>query len=198
MLVALFGVAMGAGLVTYADDDDDRKKGYDAYNDPKMAAMMKYSSPVPEHGVLRQLEGDWDQQVKWRMGPEKPWVTSESECENEMILGGRFLRQEIESEDDGMKYNAIAYLGYDSYHRKYVGTWVDNMTTMINRSEGSYDPASKMFTFHGVVPDFETGKNRHFRSTLTLHHKDAMTEQMFEPDAHGVEYLSLEIHYKRD
>ncbi len=196
-LVAMSGIALGAGMVALADDDDNRV-GYDPSSDPKMAAMMKYSKPVPEHGVLRQLEGDWEQQVKWRMGPDKPWTTSVSECENEMVFDGRFLRQEIESKDDGMKYNAVAYLGYDTYHNKYVATWLDNMTTMINRSEGSYDPASRTFTFHGTVPDFETGRNRHFRSTLTIHHKDAMTEQMFEPDTQGVEYLSFEIHYKRD
>ena len=199
MLVALFGVAMGAGLVTYADDDDDRQKGYDAYNDPKMAAMMKYSNPGPEHGVLRQLEGDWDQQVKWRMGPDKPWMTSKSECENEFVLGGRYIQQNIESEEeDGFKYKAIAYIGYDNYKKKYVATWIDNMSTMIGSGEGAYEPTTRTFTFHGTIPDFETGRNKYYRSVLTIHHKDVMTEQVYEPDHAGNEFMSVETHYKRD
>ncbi|HNO76605.1 MAG TPA: DUF1579 family protein [Phycisphaerae bacterium] len=198
-LVAMCGFAFGAALVAHADDDDDKPKGQDPMNDPKMAAIMKYSQPGPEHGALQQLVGDWDQQVKWRMTPDSPWVTSTSECENELVLGGRFVRSTIESkDDDGFEYMAIGYTGFDTYRKKYVATWMDNMTTMINFSDGSYDPTARMFMFLGTTPDFETGKTKHYRSQLTIHHKDAMTEQVFETDANGQEFMSLEIHYKRD
>jgi hypothetical protein len=199
VLVALFGVAMGAGLVTYADDDDDKPKGYDANNDPKMAAMMKYSMPGPEHGVLQQLKGKWEQQVKWRMGADKPWVTSNSKCKNKLVLDGRYIQQTIESEKvDDFKYQAIAYIGYDNYKKKYVATWIDNMSTMIGAGEGTYEPTSNTFTFHGTFPDFETGRIKSYRSVMTIHHKDAMTEQVYEPDDEGNEFMSVETHYKRD
>ncbi len=199
-LVAICGVALGAGLVAYADDDDDDKRnGYDAADDPKMAAMMRYSTPGPEHGAMHQLVGKWEQQVKWRTAPDRPWVTSTSECESEMVLGGRFLRTITESEgDDGVEFRGIAYMGYDLYRKKYVVTWVDNMTTMINFSDGSYDPTARMFMFIGSTPNFETGRTKHYRSQITIHHKDAMTEQFYETDDLGHEFLSLEIHHKRD
>lgn len=196
-MIAIAGIALGAGLVSYADDDDAQV--YEVSNDPKMAAMMKYSTPGPEHGILRQLEGDWDQIVKWRTGPDQPWMHTTGECDNEMVLGGRFLRREVEGKDnDTFKFRAIGYLGYDAYRQRFVSTWMDTMSTMIVTSDGDYNRASRTLTFRGTMPDVATGRNMPFRDVIIFNHKDACTGQMFEIDDRGNEYMSLEIFYKRD
>ena len=38
--------------------------------------------------------------------------------------------------------------GYDNHEQKYVGMWVDSMTTSISTSLGTIDKSGKQFSFH--------------------------------------------------
>ena len=46
-----------------------------------------------------------------------------------------------------MQFKGMGIEGYDNVKKKFVGSWIDNMGTGIMMSEGTYDPATKTFTY---------------------------------------------------
>lgn len=64
-----------------------------------------------------------------------------------MILGGRFLQQEVNGEMMGMPMNGIGITGYDNLKKKYVGFWIDNMGTGMYTMEGEMDKEGKACTY---------------------------------------------------
>jgi len=51
----------------------------------------------------------------------------------------------------GMPFEGIGINGYDNLKKKFVSTWIDNMGTMIVMSTGTFDPATKTFTYMGEM-----------------------------------------------
>jgi hypothetical protein len=58
----------------------------------------------------------------------------------------------------GQPFHGIGFTGYDNLKKKYVMSWMDNAATGIMYSEGTYDPATKTFTYVGECPDVMNGK----------------------------------------
>src|SRR6266404_5043703 len=46
-----------------------------------------------------------------------------------------------------MQFKGMGMEGYDNVKKKFVASWIDNMGTGIEFSEGTYDPATKSFTY---------------------------------------------------
>ena len=71
-------------------------------------------------------------------------------------MGGRYAvmdvtgKMQMPGEDGKMKdmqFKGMAIEGYDNVKKKFVSSWIDNMGTGIQFSEGTYDPATKTFTY---------------------------------------------------
>ena len=43
-------------------------------------------------------------------------------------------------------FQGLGFTGYDNHPKKYVGVWIDNMTTSIMTSSGTFDAGGKTFT----------------------------------------------------
>jgi hypothetical protein len=74
------------------------------------------------------------------MEPGKPPVESTGTCEQKMILGGHYLRQEYTGDMMGQPFAGINILGYNNHTKKYESVWLDSMSTVVYFFEG---PASK-------------------------------------------------------
>ena len=60
-------------------------------------------------------------------------------------------KMQMPGEDGKMKdmqFKGMGVEGYDNVKKKFVSSWIDNMGTGIQFSEGTYDPATKTFTLH--------------------------------------------------
>jgi hypothetical protein len=106
-----------------------------------MGAMMevykKVGTPAAPHRLLASLEGIWTTRTRSWMDPDKPPMESTGTCEQTMILGGRYLRQEYTGDMAGEPFTGINILGYDNHTKKYVSVWVDSMSTGIYFFEGT-------------------------------------------------------------
>ncbi len=115
-----------------------------------MEAMMevyrKLGTPGEPHKRLARLEGNWTTMTRAWMGPDKPPQESKGTCEQKMILGGRYLRQEYVGEMMGSVFNGINILGYDNHTKKYVSIWIDSMSTGIYYFEGTAGADNKTIT----------------------------------------------------
>ncbi len=99
-----------------------------------MQAMMeiykKVGTPGEPHKLLAKMEGNWATRSRgWLEG--KPAMESIGTCEQKMVLGGHYLRQEYAGDMMGAPYSGINLMGYNNHTKKYESVWLDTMRTAI-------------------------------------------------------------------
>jgi hypothetical protein len=138
------------------------KESKPAAAEPDHEAMMKkwmeIATPGPQHKGLEAFAGEWEVESKWWMAPDAPPMESKGTSKVHSILGGRYVQEEHTGEMMGKPFNGIGITGYDNFKKKYVSFWIDDAGTGMFTSEGTADPAGKMFTFHGKMDDPMTGE----------------------------------------
>ncbi|CAN5442686.1 hypothetical protein BH18VER2_BH18VER2_03870 [soil metagenome] len=94
-----------------------------------------------------------------------------------------------------MEFLGHSMEGYDNVKQKFVNTWMDNMGTGIMMTEGTYDEATKTFTYTG---EFEPmpGMKQKVREVVKLTDKNHMVLEWYE-DRGGKEVKTMEIGYTR-
>ena len=158
-------------------------------------AWTKFATPSEAHGKLEDMVGTWDAEVTMWMGPQPE--KSRGVAENRLVLGGRFVEQRFKSEMMGQPFEGLGYTGYDNHKKKYVGTWMDNMSTAVMVSEGTFDASGKVMTSTATMDDFMTGKKAALRMVSTTVSPDEELFEMYGPDPSGKEVKQMEIRYKR-
>lgn len=162
-----------------------------------MKAFMAVASPGEGHKKLEPVIGSFTVQTKMWMDPSKPAEESAGTSENKWVLDGRFVEQRVEGTAMGQPFHGIGYTGYDNYKKKYVGSWMDSMGTMIMNSTGTADASGKKFTSWSTIDDVMTKKPVKVKSTLTIVDNDHQTFEMWSPAPDGKMFKTLEIHYTR-
>jgi len=89
----------------------------------------------------------------------------------------------------------MALEGFDNAKKKFVATWCDNMGTGIFMSEGSYDAASKTFTYTGEA-EMMPGMKTKIREVIKVVDNDHHNFEYYE-DRGGKEGKTMEIAYTR-
>jgi uncharacterized protein DUF1579 len=121
------------------------------------AASMPMVKPGPEHDLLKKDVGTWDATVEMMATPEAPASTSKG-VETSKMLGGLWLVTDFKSQMMGQPFQGHGTTGYYTNKKKYVGTWVDTMSTGLMTGESTYDPATKTVTGYMEGTDPATGK----------------------------------------
>ncbi len=179
-------------------DHDGQAQAEGDMDPAMMAAWMKASTPGQHHAYLSPMAGDWNYTIRWRMAPEAPWTESTGAATNKMIMGGRFMVQDVRGETMGMPFHGMATIGYDNIKQEYVNTWMDNMGTMIILSYGSCDDSGKVFTFRGKMDDPMSGKKDvPYKTVTTVLNDDKHTFEWSNPHTDGKMFKMMEIIYTR-
>ena len=169
-----------------------------------MKQMMELATPGENHKLLASLVGTWSYNVTMWMAPGAPPSKSTGTGVRKAIMGGRYFTFEVTGKmkmpgADGkmkdMEFKGMALEGYDNAKKKFVATWCDNMGTGIALSEGSYDAATKTFTYTG---DYEMmpGMKTKFREVIKVVDADHHNFEYYE-DRGGQEAKTMEITYAR-
>lgn len=143
----------------------------------EMEAWMKAGTPNEKHEILAQLTGEWTYQMKWwDEGQSEPMEMS-GKCNRKMIMGGRYLSCEYEGDGwGGMPFQGMSILAYDNIQKKYVETWIDNMSTMIMISEGEADDSGKKITLTATMIEPGGKKVRHkWETQIVNNNKTTLT-----------------------
>ena len=157
--------------------------------------MPPMPKPGPEHAVLAADVGTWDAIVEVFPGPGAPAMKS-SGVEVNTLVGGMWLVTEFKGEMMGMPFEGRGLAGYDPNKKKYVGTWVDTMSTGFAAVESTYDASTK--TISGVMegPDM-TGKLMKMREIVQRTGANTRVFSMYAIGADGKETLSMRISYTK-
>ncbi len=195
---------------TPASTSASEKTGASPAGAPNDAEMMKQMMELAKlnenHKLLASMDGTWSFTVKmWMNGdPSSKPDTSRGTMTRKSVMGGRYIAMDVKGQmempgEDG-KPKPFTFLGhgtdaYDNVKKMFVSTWYDNMGTGIMMTEGTYDEASKSFTYTGqneAMPGMVTK----IRQVVKMTDKDHMMMEWFEE--RGGNYVkTMEIDYTR-
>jgi Protein of unknown function (DUF1579) len=155
--------------------------------------------PMAEHERLAEDAGTWDATIKhWTHGPDSEPAVSHGVDVVKLLPGGLWTHDEFDGKLGDLEFHGCGQTGYNTRKKKYVGTWVDSLSTEIMMTEGDYDPATTTFTMYGKGAG-PSGTEYDARLTTKREGSDVrvFTIAMKTPETKG-EYVKLiEITYKR-
>ena len=171
-----------------------------------MQQMMEMSKLNENHKLLSSGDGTWDYIVKMWMDGDTSKKPQESKgtAVRKSIMDGRFVEMDVTGKmqmpgPDGkpkeMTFKGHGMEGYDNVKKKFVGTWIDNMGTSVMMSEGTYDPATKSFTYTAEMEPLP-GMKVPVREVLKLTDNNHMNLEWYENQG-GQEKKTMEINYTK-
>ena len=145
MVLALFAALP---LLTWAGDADPEK----------MEAWAQAMTPGEAHAGLAEMAGEWRYTITlWEDPKGEPTVVNGVSLKT-MIMGGRFLREELTGEFMGQPFKGYGLTGYDNVTGEYVAVWLDNMGTGIHFYSGEETGPGER-TYHSTAHDPISGKD---------------------------------------
>jgi len=168
--------------------------------------MVEMSKLNENHKLLSSLDGNWTFAIKMWMNPDPnaPPQESKGTATRKSIMGGRYVmmdvtgKMQMPGEDGKMKdaqFKGIGLEGYDNVKKKFVASWVDNMGTGIEFSEGTYDPATKSFIYTMEMEPMP-GMKSQVREVIKIADNNHMMLDWYENHG-GQEKKTMEINYTR-
>jgi hypothetical protein len=160
-----------------------------------MKAWQDYMTPGAMHELLAKGVGEWKSEITSWMAPDMPPSTTEGKSVCESILGGRYFRTKETASFMDMPFEGSGLSGYDNATKKFFNVWTDNMGTGLLITEGTYDEATKTFTYtgSGVGPSGEYK----VREIVTLIDDDHTMFTMYMEEGGNPEMKMMEIKYSR-
>ena len=131
-------------------------------------------------------------------------MKSKGTATRKSIMDGRYFTADFDGtmkmpgENGKMKdfnFKGTSIEGYDNVQKKFVSTWCDNMGTGIVISEGTYDPATKTFTYNAEM-EMMPGMKTKVREVLKMVDADHHNFEWYE-NRGGQEVKTMEINYTR-
>lgn len=171
-----------------------------------MAKMMELAKLNENHKLLAGLAGTWTYDIKMWMNPDPnaPPQQSKGTAVRKPMMDGRYFigeftgKMQMPGPDGKMKdmtFKGMSFEGYDNAKQKFVSSWIDNMGTGIMMSEGTYDPATKAFTYTSEI-EMMPGMKQKVREVIKIVDNNHHTFEWYE-DRGGQEAKTMEINYTR-
>lgn len=161
-----------------------------------MELWTKLATPGEPHKLFASLAGSWTTTTKEWMEPGKPPTESTGTAEMKMVLDGRFLYQEFNSQMMGQPFSGIGIDGFDNLRKKYVTAWFDTMGTGIFLMEGTASDDGKTITLRGQHGEPGGGHMTH-RAVWKIVDANTQTFEMYGAHGHAKQTKMLEITYSR-
>jgi uncharacterized protein affecting Mg2+/Co2+ transport len=150
--------------------------------------------PGPEQELLKKEAGVWDASVETMM-PDGNKDVSKG-VETNTLLGGLWLISDYKGALGPQDFSGHGVMGYDPKKQKYVGTWVDTMSTTLAVVEETYDTATKTMTGAMEATD-ESGKTVKMKMVTEWKDDNTRIFTMSGPGPDGKEAMMMRITYKR-
>lgn len=166
--------------------------------DAAMKAWLAKAEPGAPHALLAKMTGSYAIESRFFAGPEVAPLISVASLEQTMVLGGRYLRQEFAGTMNGQAYQGFGVLGFDNVKAKFFSFWVDAVSTAPLQHEGGcVDAECKTIDMRGQYLDPTTRKTKSTRLTLETNADGKLVQTLYDVDARGRPFKSLELIYTR-
>lgn len=148
----------------------------------------------PPHAQLASLAGHWAVRQSMWMDPKSAPVVDHGSAIYAMVLGGRHLRQQLRIASS-KPFEGLGYIGYDDAAGKYYSSWMDTNFSGIILAHGSYDAASRTYSFTGEMAGKDGGPVP-VREVMRIADNDHFTYEYYET-RNGAEALAVRLQYTR-
>jgi hypothetical protein len=163
-----------------------------------MEKMIAAGTPGEPHKFIAKFEGTWKAVVKmWETPGSEPQV-SEGVSVNKLIFGGRYLIQNFKSSFMDQPFEGMGLLAYDNIMKKFVGTWIDSMSTQVSISEGKLSKDGKTLENTNTFSDCQLGTQKKTRDVMVMESPDKFVSKMYDKTKDGKEFLMMEITYTKE
>ena len=186
LILLPFALAISVGAA--ADGDGHEQGNMDAW----VAAM----TPAEAHEGLAEQAGEWRYVVTIWEGPGAEPTVLDGVSVKTMIMGGRFLEEELNGEFMGRPFRGFGITGFDNVTGEYVAVWLDNMSTGIHWYTGQED-ARGVRTYKSTVNDPSSGKEIEMKSIGRTIDRNHHTFESFMTLPDGDEFLNMRVEYTR-
>jgi len=159
--------------------------------------MPEMPTPQKEHQWLERLVGEWETSGEIYTEPGQPPINATG-SESVRSIGGFWIVGDVKGDFLGQQYNAALTLGYDPEKKKYIGTWVDSMSSYLWQYTGTVDEAGNSLTLESRGPcPKRPGEMANVKEVIEIKDDDTrtFTSSMQEPDGTWTKLMT--INYKR-
>ena len=163
----------------------------------QMEMMEKLAQPGEYHQLFEDFVGTWTADVSMWIAPNTPPVVTKGQATFELIFGGRFLYSDFLGEYMGEPFKGINIMGYDNAKEQFVSIWLDNSTTALLSSTGTYDKNTKRFRFYAKSFDPMSGQTVEMRDEAYFASEDEYISVTYTKTEGGKEFKSMEMKYTR-
>jgi hypothetical protein len=154
---------------------------------------MAMPTPVDQHKQLLAGVGEWEGTLTSYMIPGmKPEPVAAHETVT--AIGEFWTLSQFHCQFMGQPYHGSGHYGYDPEKKKYIGTWVDSMSSQFALMEGEVDPKTNTLVMHWQARDM-TGKVVPHRSESTMG-GDARTMTFYSGEGAGTKSMTIEMKRK--
>ncbi len=180
MMLTGFVAALLAGATLYAVQEA-----------PKECVLAQEK----EHEWLQRFVGEWVSETEAIPAPGQPAFTTTG-TETVRSLGIWVIAENAMGAP--MSMTGLLTIGYNPQEKKFVGTWIDSMTSHLWTYEGSLDPAGKILTLEAEGPSFvDPAKTCRYRDAIELKSDDhkVLTSSVLGADGEWQRFLT--VNYRR-
>jgi hypothetical protein len=115
------------------------------------------SRPGEAHQRLAAMVGAWTFTIRYDAGPlGKGEETGTLDVRSSM--DGRFFIEEAKTRFFGQRFEWIGIHGYDTQAKRYVSSWIDNLSTQIDSMTGRWSDLTRTLTYSGEADHPVEGK----------------------------------------
>ena len=158
-------------------------------------AFAQGEAPTEHHAILKKDVGTWNAVLTVMMPGQDP-VKMEGVEVNKM-LGELWVTSEFKGEIFGTPFLGRGQFGYDAQKKKYVGTWIDSMTSSMSTMTGQFDKKTNALSFDTTQLDPATGKRVKAKNVTTYVSKDVREMKMMTEGEDGKWVTTMTIKYTR-
>ena len=170
---------------------------------PNDSTSDDLTRPSANQNLLGELAGTWSYVLKISMGSNKRPIETNGVVVRQPIMGGRYFLADFDAEmlsgTDGklekVNFKGKSIEGYDNVKKKFISIWIDNASTGPTIFEGSYDPASRIFTYAGET-ERKPGQKTKVREVIKVVDNNHYNLDWYEEHG-GHEIKTIEITYTR-
>ena len=163
----------------------------------QMEMMEKLSQPGEYHQMLKDFVGTWTADVRMWTAPETPPIVSKGQATFKLIFDGRFLYGDFLGEFMGSPFKGINIMGYDNAKEEFFSLWLDNSTTGLISSTGTFDKESQKFHFSAETFDPISKQTIEMREEAYFASKDEYISITYVKTNDGEEFKNMEMKYTR-
>lgn len=130
------------------------------------------------HQALKHEVGTWDVLQKiWMSADAEPMVSKGTETN--VMLGQFWIVSDFQCEMMGQPFRGRGQVGYDPSTKKFIGTWIDTMSPVLNRFEGTME--GNTLTAYSKAIDPATGKEKTTKMVSTYPDANHKTFVAYDP-----------------